>query len=72
MYRNTLLRYSPTEPLPPVYPGHGTIGHGHSQMSPGSVRNGGQHMGTSPYHTMRPHMQQQQYIQVKMIENISS
>ena len=76
MYRNTLLRYSPTEPLPPptpVYPGHAPVP-GPSLLSPMSVRSGGNmaNIGnissSSPYHTMRPHIQQsqqqQQYIQV--------
>ena len=64
MYRNTLLRYSPTDTLPPptpVYPGHG-------QVSPMSVRSGTV-ATVSPYHTIRSHMHQhqhQQYIQVRL------
>ena len=60
MYRNTLLRYSPTPemqqlPPTPVYPG---------PASPMSVRSAAI---TSPYHTIRAQQQQQQqqqYIQV--------
>ena len=67
MYRNTLLRYSPTPPdtqLPPptpVYPGPASVTPVYpGPASPMSVRSAAL---TSPYHTIRA-QQQQQYIQV--------